>query len=334
MNAKEFVDSLFEGYEQTPALADFKEEMLGNLNAKIESLVKNGMEIEAAAAKAFAELGDVSSLANDMSLKKRNQIFEEVYMGTRKYMGSARVVAYIVFGFLALFGIITGAIGFHATQSHVVNMDFEGPAGAFRLWLSDEPRNLSLVIMFAIMLPFLTVAFSGLCFLGLTQETASTNPLSPKRAAWYTAATALIVFGIFVMPLVYFSSTWAVSHVGGFGHSTATIAVISLSIPFILPGIGLLVFLVLTEKNRLKPWALKKYAATQNPWDTPEEATRFGLYSGAIWIFAAGIFFVIGFTIGWKWSWLVFIFAVGFQNLFMAHMYSSKNRRKKQNQEN
>jgi hypothetical protein len=75
MNAKEFVDSLFEGYEQTQSLADFKEEMLGNLNAKIENLVKNGMEIEAAAAKAFADLGDVAQLADEFSLKKTKGTF-------------------------------------------------------------------------------------------------------------------------------------------------------------------------------------------------------------------------------------------------------------------
>jgi hypothetical protein len=69
VDAKEFIDSLFEGYEQTPALADLKEELLGNLNAKIESLVKNGMEIEAAAAKAFDELGDVSELAESLIRK-------------------------------------------------------------------------------------------------------------------------------------------------------------------------------------------------------------------------------------------------------------------------
>ncbi|MDR1836518.1 MAG: permease prefix domain 1-containing protein, partial [Treponema sp.] len=58
MNAKEFVDSLFKGYEETAGLADFKEELLGNLNAKIESLVKKGMDTQAAFIKASAELGD------------------------------------------------------------------------------------------------------------------------------------------------------------------------------------------------------------------------------------------------------------------------------------
>ncbi|MFP3090430.1 hypothetical protein LQZ21_08910 [Treponema sp. TIM-1] len=33
----------------------------------------------------------------------------------------------------------------------------------------------------------------------------------------------------------------------------------------------------------------------------------------AIWIFAAGLFILLGFIIGFKFSWLVFIFAVAVQ---------------------
>jgi hypothetical protein len=62
--AKELVDSLFEGYEQTAELADFKEELLSNLNDKLESLVKKGMDSETAFAKVSAELGDISALAD------------------------------------------------------------------------------------------------------------------------------------------------------------------------------------------------------------------------------------------------------------------------------
>jgi hypothetical protein len=78
--AKELVDSLFEGYEQTAELADFKEELLSNLNDKLESLVKKGMDSETAFAKASAELGDISALADELSLKKRKEVFEEVYI--------------------------------------------------------------------------------------------------------------------------------------------------------------------------------------------------------------------------------------------------------------
>ena len=112
MNTKDLVDSLFEGYEETAALADFKEELLGNLNAKIESLVKKGMETDAAFAQASAELGDLSALADELSLKKRMEAFEEGYMDIKNYMTSRRVAAYVIFGVLLLFCITAGLIAF------------------------------------------------------------------------------------------------------------------------------------------------------------------------------------------------------------------------------
>jgi hypothetical protein len=95
-------------------------------------------------------------------------------------------------------------------------------------------------------------------------------------------------------------------------------------IPFVLPGIGILVFLVLTEKDRLKPWAKdfhsKAVEREMAMWNDPATATRFGLFSGAIWIFASGIFVLLGFIIGFKFSWLVFIFAVAIQLLVQGFM--------------
>jgi hypothetical protein len=239
MDAKTFIDSLFKGYEETAALADFKEELLGNLNAKIESLVKKGMDNEAAFAKASAELGDVSALAEELSLKKRKEVFEEVYMDIRHYMTKKRVIAYIVFGITALFGIIVGFISYFATKSAAIN--------AF-----DD-----VIVLYASMTPFLVAAVIGFTFLGATQETASRYPLSKKRGAWYAAAAGLITFGVILMPVVYFSTKSTdtlVVHGIPVNNFEAMVPTISMFIPFILPGIGILVFLILTEKDRLKPW--------------------------------------------------------------------------------
>ena len=157
MDAKQFVDSLFQGYEETAALADFKEELLGNLNAKVEDLVKKGMEPEAAFAKASAELGDVSAVADELSLKKRTEVFEEAYMGISRYMSAGRVAGYVVFGVSALFGVIVAFIALFAVKS--VDVGFDGPID----WAG----------FFATMMPFLVTAIAGFTFLGVTQETAS-----------------------------------------------------------------------------------------------------------------------------------------------------------------
>jgi hypothetical protein len=95
------------------------------------------------------------------------------------------------------------------------------------------------------------------------------------------------------------------------------------------PGIGLLVFLCLTEKNRLKPWAMKYHAGevqkSTEMWNNPAAAARFGLFSGAVWIFAVGAFFALGFFIGFKFSWLFFVFAIAVQLLIQALMYKPAN---------
>jgi hypothetical protein len=316
MNAKEFVDSLFNGYERTEALADFKEELLTNMNAKIENFIRKGMDTDAAFAKASAELGDVSSLADEMSLKKRKEVFEEVYMDIKMYMPSRRVAGYIIFGILAVFGITAALITYFAARS----VEF------------ISGTSLDLTGFFGTMMPFLTAAIAGFTFLGVTQETASMHPVSKKRGAWYAAAAGLIAFGLFTMPIVFFSTKFARNFIDDIfvhglplEHLETLVPVISIIIPFILPGIGILVFLILTEKDRLKPWAKnfhnKAVEGEMAIWQDPVKAARFGMFSGAIWIFAAGIFFVLGFLIGFRFSWPVFIFATAIQLVVQGRMY-------------
>jgi hypothetical protein len=55
-------------------------------------------------------------------------------------------------------------------------------------------------------------------------------------------------------------------------------------------------------------------------WNDPAMAARFGMFSGAIWIFAFGFFFLLGFLISFKFSWLVFIFATAVQLLVQGVM--------------
>jgi hypothetical protein len=304
------VDSLFKGYEETAALADFKEELLGNLNAKIEDLVKKGMGLEAAFAKASAELGDVSAVADELSLKKRTEVFEEAYMGISRYMPAKRVAGYVAFGGSALFGVIVAFIVLFAAKT--VDIGFDGSVD----WTG----------FFATMMPFLVTAIVGFTFLGITQETASMYPVSKKRAVWYAVAAGLIAFGLFTMPIVYFGVKIAdniFSEITSY-NPEVLVPVIGILIPFVLPGIGILVYLCLTEKDRLKPWAKdfrdKTVEREMALWNDPVIAMRFGMFSGAIWISAVGLFFLLGFLVGFKFSWLIFIFATAFQLVIQGLM--------------
>jgi hypothetical protein len=307
-STKAYVDALFSKYEETKELADFKEELLSNLNAKLDSLVKKGMDETEAFAKTTRELGDVSALADEISLKKRQEVFEERYMDVRRYMNSGRVAAYVVFAVTALFGIVTALLAYTASGT------------------DNTPQvsgtNVPLTVMFGVLVVFLTLAAAGFTFLGLTQETSVRYPMGIKRTAWYTLATALITFGVLACLVGYFAT----------GSKEGIVAALGTLIPFVLPAVGILVFMALTEKNRLKPWAQKQYIDERQRgreiFADPVAETRFGLISGTIWIFAIALFLIAGFALGFLYSWIVFILAAGMQCLIMAVMINKKGEQK------
>jgi hypothetical protein len=175
-----------------------------------------------------------------------------------------------------------------------------------------------------------------LTFLGFTQETASKYPLPRKRTIFYTLSVGVFAFGLFCMPLTYLS-------VAGEGLITAELAAhgvafsagnlslmtaVSTMIPFIVPSVALFVFLVLTEKDRRKPWAVKhanEYRRQEAAFFAdPAQATRFGLISGAIWITAIALFIVLTMNIGILYSWLAFAGAIVVQLLIQASFMRGK----------
>jgi hypothetical protein len=321
MKAKEFVRTLFKDYEESPALGDFMEEIQSNLEERTASLVKKGLSEDEAFAKASAELGDIGALAEEMSLKRRQEVYQDAYLGIQRYMKPSRVAGYVAFGAALVFGIICALIVYFS------GMDKTGAFAAF--------------------LPFFTASVAGFTFLGLTQETAAAYPMKKKRAAWYSLAAGLIAFGIVLFPVIYFSVTDHVltrpeylpkQFLFSISAEWKLVPALAAEIPFLIPGIGLLVFLCLTEKNRLKPWALQ-YAvgfaanlerqitdrAAAEQWRNSAFGEQFGLFSGAIWTFAVGLFIALGFAIGFKYSWLVFIFAIAGQLFVQALMCKPDN---------
>ncbi|MDR0386992.1 MAG: permease prefix domain 1-containing protein [Treponema sp.] len=292
MDTKTYIDSLFTGYEDTGTMRDFKEELQSNMEDRIASLTARGMNEGAAFEKAAGELGDISALADQISLRKKQEIFQDAYMGIRNYLHPGRVAAYVIAGVLAILGVAIALITFFTGES-------QSAFDAF--W---EP-NKKLVGALGVLFAFIPPAAAAFTFLGMTQETASRYPCSKKRSAWYAVAAAILCAGGIISPLTYF----AVDR--GLMEAVATL------IPFFIPALALFCFLRLTEKDTRKPWVRERYEkelrVSREMWNDPIAAARFGMVSGAIWIFAAGLFFLIGFLVGFRFSWLVFIFAVAVQ---------------------
>ncbi|MDR1953015.1 MAG: permease prefix domain 1-containing protein [Clostridiales Family XIII bacterium] len=310
MDTKQYVDGLFLNYEETDVLSDFKEELKSNLDDRITNLTAKGMDEKAAFGKATAELGDISALADEISLQKKQEVFEDMYMGVRKYLTPKRTIVYVLGGVMICMGLIVAAI----------------------TWLTTE---LGVATLGSAMV-FCVAGVMLLTFLGFTQETASKYPMPRKRTIFYTLSVGVFTFGLFCMPLTYLS-------VAGAGLSTAELAAhgaifsagnlslmtaVSTMIPFIVPSVALFVFLVLTEKDRRKPWAVKhanEYMRQEAAFFAdPAQATRFGLVSGAIWIAAIALFIILTIHIGILYSWLAFAGAIVMQLLIQAAFMKGK----------
>lgn len=295
MNTRKQIEELFSGYEKTTALAEFMEEMESNLNDRIASLKCKGLGEQEAADKAVAELGDISSLADELSLKRKQEVFSEMYMKTRSYISAKRSALY------ALFGLILGA----AILIPLI------------VWFASGIT----IAAISTILPFGMASILGFIYLGLTQETAAHEAMRPKRAWGYVLAAGLVFFGVLAGLIVY-SNTGLVSEAELAAHgawdNSFLVGAISALLIFALPGIALGVFLGLTEKDRKKLWVKKLIEESSNPFGNSANAARFGLICGALWVAAVAAFILLTFTVGIKFSWLAIVAAVVIQLLVMA----------------
>lgn len=290
MNVQQYVDKLFERYENNADMEDFKEELCSNLQERIKYMEKKGIDSKEAFQKATDELGDITEIANQISNEKRKEYIENMYMKTKNYLDVQHIIGYLLAGGGLAVGVIFTLLAYLNSGKPVVGIGE--------------------------LIPFFILPVCAFVFLGLTQETARKFPMSWKRAIFYVVAVAVILFGLIVFALTFF--------VGDLGLEEA----LGTLIPFVIPGALLMAFLVLTEKSRNKPWVIEQEAAwAENVGDQfadPHTATKFGLFSGALWIFAIALFITLGFLFSFAYSWLVFVFAIAVQLLIQAFMMSKK----------
>lgn len=290
MDTRKYIHSLFSDYEETSALIDFKEELKSFLDERIKALVKSGMDEKDAFEKATNELGDMSAVADEISRKKKQEILAEMYMKTRHYMPTWRIVLYILCGTVFGFGVIVAAL-----------------SGFFT---GDINASLGSLLVFGV------VPILGFLFLGLTQETAVHEPMDWKRALLYVIAAGVFLFGVIVFIITYFEDSARLP------YAIATL------IPFILPSSAFGAFLILTEKDRSKPWVKKQreeyIKRSRERFGDPAQEERFGLFSGALWIAAIAVFILLTMLFGLKFSWLAIAAALIGQMLVLGMFTKSK----------
>jgi len=284
MELREFIDNAFDKYEESPKLIDFKQELLTNLEERLISLEKNGLERAEALKEIEEEFADINKIADEMSLEKKKEVFESQFMSLRHFITKSRAAVYTILGVLAVFGLIISILGYLGSSKVEALMG---------VWMV-----------------FLSLPLAGFVYMGLTQETATRNPMRPMRASIYSIAVFVFLFGAFLVPMLIF------------GEAKTIAGALAVLIPFGLPSVGLIVFLMITEPERRKAWVLKE-AEKQNEWAKKFEesgnAQAFGIITAAIWILAIGAVVFLLILKLWIFSWIPLVVAIAVMMLFLAY---------------
>jgi hypothetical protein len=279
------IEDIFKGYEETAELRDFKDEIAANLSASVQSMTTKGIEEKEALRRALDKLGDITEVADRVSRQKRREIIGGAFVRPVP-LDRGHVIGYPAAGLVLAFGIVVSAI---------------------------TGLSAGLMESAASLMPFALLSLCALVFLGLTQETKTRYPLGWKRSLLYMAAAGLICLGLFTGVIVFFDKNLIrpeVLNSDPVYENINAISALGTLIPFVLSGAALLAFLILSERDRKKPWVHRLEETQNRPYDT-----RFGLLSGALWIFAAALFFILTRAVGIGYSWVTFILAVAVQLL-------------------
>ncbi|MCL1854244.1 MAG: permease prefix domain 1-containing protein [Clostridia bacterium] len=292
MKEKVYVDRLFADYDATPNLCDFKEEITVNLCERVKEFISQGMTEDEAFEKAAAELGDITVIADDAARQKRTETIGQMYMKAKAPF-TKRTAA----GLAAATGFLLLA------------------AGAALLAVFGGAENT--LYYFAALL--LALACGLYTYFGLTQETAAHYPMKNGRALAYGVVCSAGFLGAGLAVALFLFGGWTLP------------AALVVKAALLLPAICCLIYLLITEAKRHKPWLKAIIARDAEAAMTfhsgmadPVKAARFGIMSGALWLFAISLFVTLGVFIGWNVSWPPLLFALPVQTLMVNGILRKK----------
>src|SRR5690625_7768998 len=104
MDLKQFIDHAFEKYEESAKLIDFKEELLTNLQDRLNSLEATGLNRSEALNEIKTEFADINQIADDMSLAKKKEVFVVQYMSLRHFVKKPIAAIFNILCVLAIYG--------------------------------------------------------------------------------------------------------------------------------------------------------------------------------------------------------------------------------------
>jgi hypothetical protein len=291
-NIHRYLDEAFADIPRTPETADLKEEIRGNLQARVHELESGGSQSGPAAAQAIAELGDIRQLVESVS---------EDAAPTTPTSTAVRLIAlnrvkpsplYVVRATL-LSLVLAGGVALITVGSIV------GATGTAPGWSVAALPGVAVLAGIVVAL---------LVGDGLARETSQHYPMRPRRAFGFGLAAFAGLTGL------GFAAAW-------FGRDPLW----SLVAGCVLALASLIAFIALgvTQTNRLKPWVKEMnqaYEIQDRFSQDPASAARFGIYTVVIWIAGFGIFALLSILVGFAWSWLALLAALLVFFLVLARM--------------
>jgi MFS family permease len=300
-NIHRYLDTAFAGIDMTPETQDLKEELRGNLGARVAELQSRGMDASTAASTAVDELGDIRELVdslesgdasdNDSARRASSQADAVTLNHVRPRPGfviRTVLLSLVVASTAAL--VVLGALGIVAW-----------PAVALT----------AIAVVFAL-------AAGVIVTDSLVQETSQHYRLPWGRAASYGVASFVGALGI----------AFGTEFVGDTDQLWLLITGILLAVGSLVAFIALGV----TQTNRMKPWARalqREYEAADRFSQDPVLAARFGIYTIVIWVLAFAAFVVLSITIGFVWSWLALLAGLTIFMITLARMGFSSERKER-----
>lgn len=301
------LDEAFAGIEVTPDVQDLKEEIRGNLLARMGELEASGLTRRDAARRAIDELGDVRELIDaDGGFAPAADAAGTASAPSRRIGGST-----------------SAARAESAAAAALRNRVRPKPGFVVRTVVLSIIAAAALVLLVLGLTPLLALGTGALVGLAavlglalgvvtadaLSQETTTNHRMPAGRAIGYGASTGLLLAGLAFTPVVilHLELAWLV-----------------LAGALVIGSIGALSYLGATQTNRHKPWVVQQHreAATIGTRfeDDPAAGARFGIYSAVIWTVAFVAIPVIGFTAGWIWAPLAFVAGFVTMMLVLARM--------------
>lgn len=270
LNIHRLLDEAFAGVEVTDEVQDLKEEIRGNLVARVAELESVGVPPAEAAHRAMLEVGDVRAIVDEMaeaggpkSPWQRQRVRPRpAYVVRTVLLALAGVAA--VFTFAAL---IVGA------------------------WTGPTPG-----VDQAVLTAVVGLIGAALVADGLRQETTSNYPVTRARAIGYAGATAAGL-GALGSGAAYVATNDLPWLLAGVALSVASIT-----------GFAYLLATQTNRHKPWLVREMQRHTEAGDRFERdPAAASRFGIYTASIWLVALASFVVLGFTAGWAWSWLALL---------------------------